>query len=159
MFKKILPRMHCASAYEIDFQSFYDMGYRAVLFDVDNTLVLHDAPATEQAAELFSRLRETGFKTCIVSNNSQERVEPFARHVQSPYEFLAAKPGPSGYENAMSRLGVSAEKTIMVGDQLFTDIRGANKLGIYSIFVKPMGADPIFGIKLRRIAEWFILLN
>lgn len=74
---------------------------RGVLFDVDNTLVRHGEPATKQAKELFEHLRSIGLKTCIISNNKEPRVSPFAKEVGSDYIYKAGKPSVRGYEDAM----------------------------------------------------------
>ena len=74
MFQNLYPDEDVDSAYQIDYQKYYDQGYRGILFDVDNTLVEHNQPVTLVAIELFQTLNEMGFKTCIISNNRDERV-------------------------------------------------------------------------------------
>ena len=76
MFQRFFPNEYYDSTYHIDFQAFYDKGYRAVLFDVDNTLVEHDQPVTIEAIALFEKLRKIGFEVCIISNNKEPRVKP-----------------------------------------------------------------------------------
>ena len=98
---KLYPWAEAASAYQIDYQKEYDNGVRGVLFDVDNTLVRHGEPATKQAKELFEHLRGIGLKTCIISNNKEPRVSPFAKEVGSDYIYKAGKPSVRGYEDAM----------------------------------------------------------
>ena len=78
MFQNLYPDEDVDSAYQIDYQKYYDQGYRGILFDVDNTLVEHNQPVTLVAIELFQTLNEMGFKTCIISNNRDERVKPLA---------------------------------------------------------------------------------
>lgn len=95
---KLYPWAEAASAYQIDYQKEYDNGVRGVLFDVDNTLVRHGEPATKQAKELFEHLRSIGLKTCIISNNKEPRVSPFAKEVGSDYIYKAGKPSVRGYE-------------------------------------------------------------
>ncbi len=158
MFRKFYPSVLYDSAFNIDFQKYYDLGFRTILFDTDNTLVGHDAPSDDRAVQFFKYLRDIGFSTCIVSNNTAERVKPFADDVGTVYEFLCAKPKTDGYFRAMERLNVSKSETMMVGDQLFTDIWGANRAGIFSVFTVPIGKDPIFTIKLKRIAEKIVFL-
>ena len=86
---KLYPWAEVASAYQIDYQKEYNNGVRGVLFDVDNTLVRHGEPATKQAKELFEHLRSIGLKTCIISNNNEPRVSPFAKEVGSYYIYKA----------------------------------------------------------------------
>ena len=77
MFQKFFPNEYYDSTYHIDFQEFYDKGYRAVLFDVDNTLVEHDAPANKKAIALIKQLKSIGYGVCFVSNNDEARVKSF----------------------------------------------------------------------------------
>ena len=109
---KLYPWAEAASAYQIDYQKEYDNGVRGVLFDVDNTLVRHGEPATKQAKELFEHLRSIGLKTCIISNNKEPRVSPFAKKVGSDYIYKAGKPSVRGYEDAMKRIHTTPDTTI-----------------------------------------------
>ena len=69
MFEKFFPDEYLGSTYKIPFEKLYEQGYRGVIFDIDNTLVPHGAPADERAKRLFQRLREIGFESCLLSNN------------------------------------------------------------------------------------------
>lgn len=158
MFKQFYPGVHYTSVYAIDFQKYYEQGYRAVLFDIDNTLVMHDAPANEQARELFAYLKDLGFGVCLVSNNNDGRVKPFADIVGSEYICLASKPKADGFERAMKLLGADKTQTMMVGDQLFTDIWGANNAGILSVHTQKIARDPVFHIRMKRIGENVVML-
>ena len=157
MFKCFYPNEYVESAYSIDFQKYYDMGYRALVLDVDNTLVEHGAPYNEQAAAFFSAVKNMGFKTCIISNNNEKRIRPFAEGVGSDYIADAAKPSKKGYVRAMQHMGSNEKNTIFIGDQLFTDIWGANRAGIYCILVKYIKYDKEFLIRLKRFAEKIVL--
>lgn len=81
MFRCFFPDAYIDSTYEIDFERLYREGYRGLLFDIDNTLVPHGAPADERAKELFARLKNLGFDFCFLSNNQIERVSSFHREV------------------------------------------------------------------------------
>ena len=122
MFETFYPGNYVDSAYEIPYEKLYERGYRGIIFDVDNTLVPHGAPADARAIELFERLRAIGFSTCILSNNKEPRVSPFADKVGSPYIFKGGKPSRKGYERAMERMKTDRDTTLFVGDQLFTDL-------------------------------------
>lgn len=157
MFKCFYPNEYAESAYSIDFQKYYDMGYRALVLDVDNTLVEHGAPHDERAAAFFSDVKNIGFTTCIISNNNEERIRPFAQGVGSDYIVDASKPSKKGYLRAMEHMGSSKNNTMFIGDQIFTDIWGANRAGIYCILVKYIKYDTKFLIKLKRFAEKIVL--
>ncbi len=153
IFSSLYPKQYMDSTYEIDFEGLYEAGYRGVLFDVDNTLVPHDAPADERSIALFERLREIGFSTCLISNNKEPRVTPFADALKTIYVYKAGKPKPGGYREGMRRLGTDKSNTLFVGDQLFTDVWGANLAGIHSILVKPMNPKEEIQIVLKRYLE------
>ena len=95
------------STYEIDFDALYREGYRGIIFDIDNTLVPHGAPADERAKKLFAHLKELGFSCCLLSNNKEPRVKMFNDDVQVQYIFKAGKPKCFGYEKAMERMGAT----------------------------------------------------
>lgn len=159
MMQIFYPGECAGSAYDIPYEAFYKKGIRGIIFDIDNTLVMHGAPADEKARQLFSRLRAAGFHTCLLSNNKEARVTPFAQAVGSDCVWKAGKPGRKGYREAMRRMGTSASSTLFVGDQLFTDVYGANRSGIYTVLVDPI--DPreeiqiVIKRRLERIVLWF----
>ena len=157
MFKKFYPAEYYSCVFSIDFQGYYNAGYRAALFDIDNTIVGHDAPYDDNAVSFFRDLKNAGFKVCLISNNEENRVKPFAQGVKAQYIYGAGKPKAQGYLKAAELLGCDKSEILFVGDQIFTDILGANNAGIYSILVKPLGKDPILRIKLKRIGEKIIL--
>ncbi|MDO5134608.1 MAG: YqeG family HAD IIIA-type phosphatase [Eubacteriales bacterium] len=157
MLKCFFPDEYLDSAYDIDYEGLYQEGIRGILFDIDNTLVPHGAPADDRARALFARLRELGMGYCFVSNNKEPRVEPFAGAVQGRYIHKAGKPSPGGYRRAMEMLGTDEASTLFVGDQLFTDIYGAKKAGLRNILVKPLHPKEEIQIVLKRYLEKIVL--
>lgn len=145
------------STYIIDFDKLYKDGYRAVIFDVDNTLVPHGEPADERAQELFAHLKKLGYSCMLLSNNKEPRVKMFNDVVQVNYIFKANKPMPGNYRKAMEIMGTTTENTLFVGDQIFTDVMGANITGIRTILVKPIHPKEEIQIVLKRIPEKLIL--
>mgnify|MGYP002646644955 CR=1 FL=1 len=81
MFRCFFPDEYLESAYAVDYEKLYQEGYRGLLFDIDNTLVPHGAPADDRAEALFRRLRQIGFKSCFLSNNQIERVSSFNERI------------------------------------------------------------------------------
>lgn len=156
MFKKFYPTKYYESAYSIDFQELYEKGYRGLLTDVDNTLVEHGAPSTEKSETFFRTLRQIGWKTCIISNNHEARVRPFAKACESLYVFDAGKPSRKGYTQGMRLMGTDTDNTLFLGDQIFTDILGANRSGLKSILVKPVKTDHKILILMKRVGETLI---
>ena len=157
MLKMFYPDREVDSTYDIDFEALYKNGYRGVIFDIDNTLVPHGAPADERAIALFERLRTIGFQTMLLSNNKEPRVKMFHDGVHSPYIYKAGKPGRTGYQNAMEQMGTNVTNTLFVGDQLFTDVWGAKRTGIFSILVHPIHPKEEIQIVLKRYLEKVVL--
>lgn len=157
MLEKLYPDVYLDSAYGIDFEEMYRKGIRGILFDIDNTLVPHGAPPDDRARELFSRLRQIGFSCCVLSNNKEPRVKPFCDEVHIPYICHAHKPSVGNYKEAMRMLGTDAGSTVFIGDQIFTDIYGANRAGIPTILVKPIHPKEEIQIVLKRYLERIVL--
>ncbi len=158
MFQKFYPDVYVDSAYGIDYESLWADGYRGLIYDIDNTLVTHGASANEQAVALFDRLKTIGFSCCLISNNDEERVNRFNDSVHVFTVCNAHKPSPEAYAQAMERMGTDRESTVMIGDQLFTDICGANRAGIPSILVRYIWKKEEIQIVFKRRLEAIVLL-
>lgn len=132
-------------------------GIKALILDVDNTLTTHNNPApAEGVPEWIEEMKSAGIKLIIVSNNSTERVTPFAEMLGLSFVPNGAKPLPIGFKRAAAELrvvGVPKNRIAAVGDQIFTDILGANLAGIRSIFVYPIEFETSLPFKLKRAAE------
>ena len=157
MLKRFQPDHEKDSVYKLDFEGLYVKGYRGIIFDIDNTLVPHGAPADKQAIRLFKRLHRLGFETMLLSNNKEPRVKPFADLVKSKYVFDAHKPSRKNYRKAMELMNTDVTTTYFIGDQIFTDVYGANRTGIPSILVKPIHPKEEIQIVLKRKLEKIVL--
>ncbi len=157
MLEKFYPDAYLDSAYEVDYENLYKKGYRGVIFDIDNTLVPHGAPADERAKALFARLKSIGYSCCLLSNNQRPRVEMFNREIQVNFIENAHKPSRKNYRRAMELMKTNQKNTLFVGDQLFTDVYGARRTGIYSILVKPIHPKEEIQIVLKRYLEKIVL--
>ena len=157
MFDRFFPDRYVASTYVIDFEKLYEEGYRGLIFDIDNTLVPHGAPADERAKKLFARLEKIGFQSCLLSNNQEPRVKMFNQDIQTNYIYNAHKPSTKNYVKAMEKMGTDKENTLFVGDQLFTDVWGAKRAGIRNILVKPIHPKEEIQIVLKRYLERIVL--
>lgn len=110
-----------------------------ILLDIDNTLTTHDNPVLdERVAVWIATMREAGFKLTVVSNNRDERVRPFAQEIGLDYQARAAKPLSRGYRAAAKAMGLPTHRCVAVGDQIFTDILGANLAGMKSVLLEPI---------------------
>ena len=157
LFLRILKKGGRAAVIVPDGVLFDAQGYRGLLFDIDNTLVPHGAPADERACALFAHLKELGFKCCFLSNNQYERVSSFNDAIGAQFIENAHKPSTKNYIRAMELLGTDRSNTVFIGDQLFTDIYGAKRTGIRNILVKPLNPKEEIQIVLKRYLERIVL--
>lgn len=151
------PAARIKSAYDINYKELHDKGIRGIIFDIDNTLVRHGYPADDRAVKLFEHIHSLGIKTCLLSNNKKKRVEPFAAATASLYICKAGKPSSRGYLAAMDAMQTDRHSTVFIGDQIFTDIWGANRVGIKTILVEPIDPREELQIVLKRIPERLVL--
>ena len=157
MLQRFYPDEYRESAYGLDYEGLYAAGFRGIIFDIDNTLVPHGAPADERSIGLFRRLHGIGYSCVLLSNNKELRVTPFADAVGALYICKAGKPSPANYRRAMERMKTEPETTLFVGDQLFTDVWGAKNAGIRSILVKPIHPKEEIQIVFKRYLERIVL--
>ena len=157
MLERFFPDEYISSTYAIPFDRLYEEGYRGIIFDIDNTLVPHGAPADERAKQLFRDLKELGYSCCLLSNNQEPRVKMFNEEIGGPYIFNAHKPAGKNYRRAMQLMGTDRNTTLFVGDQLFTDVWGAKRSGIRNILVRPIHPKEEIQIVLKRYLEKIVL--
>ena len=153
MLAKFKPDIEASSVYEVDFDRLFDEGIRGLIFDIDNTLVAHDAPCNEKSDELMSKLLNKGFKIFILSNNDEDRVKLFIENIKIDYIHKAGKPSVKNYDAALEKMDLKKEETVAIGDQLFTDCLGAKNAGIKFIKVGIIDKKEPPYIKLKRILE------
>ena len=159
MLKIFYPYEYVEDVFTIDYQSLLDKGLRGLIFDIDNTLVPHGADSTEQVDALFAKLHSMGFTTLLLSNNNRQRIERFTKNISTLYIEEAGKPHPASYLKAVEKMQLTPGEVVVIGDQLFTDIFGANRSGLPSILVKYIGfyKKEKKGIRrnLEKIVLWF----
>lgn len=155
--KIFFPKEDYESVYHIPIEKYKRQGIKAIFFDIDNTIALHGKPAKPEIIDFFKVLHKQGIQTVLISNNKKERVESFARQVDSPYIYDAKKPKRTSYRKALDMAKADMKEAVFVGDQIFTDIYGANRAGIHSILVKPIAKSEELQIILKRLPEKLIL--
>lgn len=129
-------------------------GIEGLLLDIDNTLTTHDNPVPAPGVEEWiASMKESGIRLMLVSNNHAPRVEPFAVRLGLAFVSEGKKPLGSGFRAARARLGLLFSALAVVGDQIFTDILGANLCGIRSIYVRPMEPEKTAFFKFKRFME------
>ncbi len=158
MFDSLKPDMRYRSVRDIDIEKLKSAGIKGLLIDLDNTLApwRSDDPPTENL-EWLDRAKEAGIKVCLLSNAGNARAERTAAKLSVPVLAPAKKPLRSAYLKALEITGTKAGETVMVGDQLFMDVLGANRAGIKTILVEPIGRREFSGTRLVRIVEKIIL--
>lgn len=130
------------------------MGVEALLLDVDNTIATYTSHAPiDGAVEWARQMVEEGFRVLIVSNNYKRRVGPFAQRFGLDFISFAMKPLPFGYLRARRRLGVRRGVCAIIGDQIFTDVAGANLCGMQSVLLTPIEPEEGFSFRVRRHFE------
>jgi len=157
MLNMFYPSAYVESVFTIDYEALLKKGYRGILFDIDNTLVPFKADATPEIEVFLRSLQAMGFQLLFISNGSAERVQRFLKNIDAPYIDNANKPRPESYLAAAKQLGLAKDEVLCIGDQLFTDIFGANRAHITSILVKFIGYYTEKKLGKRRSAERVIL--
>ena len=157
MLKRFYPWWYVQDVFQIDYDELYRLGFRGIMFDIDNTLVHHGADSTPRIDALFQEINRAGFRTLMLSNNSEERIRRFLKHIDALYVADAGKPAPAGYLRGVDLLRLPKEQIIVVGDQMFTDILGANRVGLASILVHFIQLPGETKIGKKRYLEKLIL--
>lgn len=158
MLKLFAPDLYVQSIYHIDLKALKKAGVTSIITDLDNTLVEADSKEyTPKLVKWLDDLQEMGFKVVIVSNNSKTRVSEFADPLTVPYIHQAKKPTKISFNKALKLLNSTVKETVVIGDQLLTDVFGGNRLGLYTILVVPISKKESFGTKINRSIERIIL--
>ncbi len=157
MLKKYFPYEYCKSVYDIDYEKLYQSGFRALIFDVDNTLVHHGDDADEQIEEFFISLHKMGFKTLLLTDNDEERVQRFNKNINTLYICDANKPEPEQYINALKMLNAEKKQAVVIGDRMFRDILGANNAQLASVMVKYITTGEEKWLGWNRYLEFVML--
>ncbi|MCD7731504.1 MAG: YqeG family HAD IIIA-type phosphatase [Oscillospiraceae bacterium] len=148
------PTAALRSVLEITPEMLEKMGVKALILDLDNTLTTHNNPKpADGVPEWLSLMKNSGMNLLVVSNNHAPRVAPFAEMLGLEFVPEGAKPLPKGYNIAVKRFGLPKNCVCAIGDQIFTDILGANLAGIKSIFVYPIEFESGFFFKIKRFFE------
>ena len=153
MLSKFKADIYADSAYDIDYEALFNEGIRGLIFDIDNTLVPHDAPCNEKSDALVRKLMNMGFKVFLLSNNKEARVNLFTANIPMDSIHLADKPKKENYYKAFDMMGLDKSQVVAVGDQLFIDCLGAKNAGIKFILVGIIDKKEPPHIKLKRILE------
>ncbi|MGM9997943.1 MAG: YqeG family HAD IIIA-type phosphatase [Candidatus Bruticola sp.] len=151
--KHYIPDLYCSSVADIPFAQLADLQKVNICLDVDNTLALRSSSVIDaRAAQALAEAKHNGYinEICIVSNiiwgrAREERVRLIAQQIGTEHyvaaRFWERKPGAKPFLSAMRMMNAKPENTAIIGDQIFTDIAGGKKLGLYTVLVRPLGDD------------------
>lgn len=158
MLARFAPDQYLASAFDIDLAALKADGVKGLIVDLDNTLVprYEDEPSHELRRWL-KQVREVGLPVCVVSNNWTARVAAIAEDLGLAVVKGAGKPFARAFRQGMRVLGTKPEETAVIGDQLFTDVLGGNRLGMHTVLVVPLSEQEMLHTRILRKAERRIL--
>ena len=151
---KFIPDIYQKSIYDIDYKSLKKRGIKCIIYDLDNTLApLSITVPDKELKDLFADLSNLKFKVIIMSNANKNRVEPFKEKLNVDSCFHSNKPFKKKYKKIMNFYGYTDNEIACVGDQLLTDIFGANRMGFLSILINPISTNDYLKTKINRYIE------
>ncbi|MGE5397645.1 MAG: YqeG family HAD IIIA-type phosphatase [Chitinophagales bacterium] len=160
MLRSLFPDLYVESVLQLPLDKLFNYGIRAFLFDLDNTVTEWNSNIIhEEIIYWFAQAKEKGFKACLVSNNGRERVLKVAENLGIPFVSRAGKPRRKAFRQAMDIIGCGPEETAVIGDQVFTDILGGNRMSLFTILVVPITRKEFFGTRITRQIEKLVLLQ
>lgn len=159
IFNLLYPKLYVPSLFDINVNDLYKAGIRGILFDLDNTIISRNADVfSTEVSSWLKEILNNNFKACIISNNNAKRVYKLAGELDLPAICYAIKPRRKPFRQALELLGTCPEQTAVVGDQVFTDILGGNRLGMFTILVMPMNGKEFWATRLiSRQLEKYVL--
>lgn len=156
MYKLLCPHIIVKTLYDIELYTLKERGIKGIIFDLDNTIIPWDRPnMSPEITQWLHGLLAQGFKLCLVSNNMDKRVKKIAGIFDIPFVARAYKPAKTGFRRAMATMELTDLQVAVVGDQLFTDVLGGNRLGLCTIWVAPLTTKEFIGTKITRRLEKF----
>jgi len=151
------PKGYFNKVSEISLKYLNENNIKGLILDVDNTLIDYYRNISEETINWAKYLKENGIKMCILSNsNKYEKVKEVAEKLGLDYTYFGTKPLKRGFKKAKKMIGLENNEIAAVGDQIFTDVIGANRMKMHSILVEPIKEKDIFITKLKRPIENYI---
>lgn len=151
---KFIPDIYQKSIYAIDYEKLKSRGIKCILFDLDNTIApVNVEKPDKEMKDLVADIELLGIKVIILSNGTKNRVRPFKEELNVDSSYSSRKPFKGKYKKVMEIYNFKDNEIACVGDQLLTDILGANRMGFVSILVNPISNVDLLGTKINRIFE------
>lgn len=153
--KKLLPKIYKKDVFSINYKLLKEKGYNSLFFDMDNTLIEYTTTdPSKKLIDLFKTLNKEGFKIFVLSNSLPKRLNKFVSKIDiTDSVFFACKPSKRKYLELIKKHNLNPNKIACIGDQLYTDIKGANNLDMLSILVDPISEQEHLLTKINRIKE------
>ena len=152
------PDLCLDSIFDLNADHLQSLGIKGIITDMDNTLVSwSDRTVYPRLVNWLNKLKEDGFQLHIVSNNSRERGGQVAKELGLPAIWYAIKPSRRSFRKAIKRMSLKPEEVAVIGDQLFTDVLGGNRLGLYTILVTPICEKEFIWTRMIRLLERVLL--
>ena len=150
----VYPNRMVRRVYELTPELFWQLGIRGLILDVDNTLSRHGEKEPAPGVSLWiEEMKQNGFSLLILSNNTAERVAPFAGKLGLPFFSMCMKPLPFCYWKACRQYGVPHRQAVLIGDQIFTDVLGGRLCGIPTVLLTPIEEETSLSFRIRRRLE------
>ena len=157
MLRYFQPKMYLKSYQDLNIAVLKELNIKLIICDIDNTLVPHTTKeATSEVREFIDKLLKADFLVALVSNNNKTRVKIFADSLNLNYYASANKPLKKVYKKILKDYKMPTCQTVAIGDQLMTDILGANRAGIFSILTDPLVNRDIIYTKVNRFLEGIV---
>lgn len=154
----LFPDMYYKNVQSIDLQELEKNEIKGIAIDVDNTLIDYNQVVSDEVIDWINKAKEAGYKMCILSNsNNKNKVEKVANTLELDYIMVAKKPFKTGFKKVLKHLELSEKNVAVIGDQVFTDVLGANRMNMISIYVEPINTKEYWYTKWKRPIEAFIL--
>ena len=152
--ERYLPKMYQESIYSIDYSKLFKKGIKFLLYDLDNTVTpAHNYVPPKEAKALFVKLKKMGFEVMIFSNSPKIRLKKFTDFFEIEGVSSARKPLPGKLRKLLKEKGYDAQETAIIGDQIMTDVKVGNKVGITTILIKPISEKDFLITKFNRFLE------
>lgn len=156
----IYPKYYCEKVTDIKLDFLEKNNIKALILDVDNTLIDIDRKMLDGIVEWHESMVNQGIKTIILSNsNKLDKLEMVSKTLEIEYIYFGLKPFKKGFKQAIKKLELPPENIAAVGDQIFTDVIGANRCKVFSILVEPISKKDIWITKWKRPIENKIIEN
>lgn len=157
---KLYPKLYCKKVTDISIDYLKKNNIKGILLDVDNTLLDFDLKLVEGLKDWYEKIKENNIKCMILSNsNKTQKVEKVANFLEIEYIKFATKPLKRGFKKAQKKLDINPENIAVVGDQIFTDVIGANRSKMHSILVEPLAEKDLLLTRVKRPLENLVIKN